>query len=142
MTGFLKSAKMLLLTATCLALSVATTQALADEQWYSNYGDVIYQEDYGSLAVLSFPGSHPGRPSFLYVVGLGGNYDNRGQFDGAWLAQEEGDCGQMLGDNGVESSLWGRATVTFRNSGYPSSFNADLFDCHGEYFDTMKAEPY
>ena len=136
------SVKPVVLIAAGLALQGVSTRATADEQWYSNYGDVIYEEDYGALAVLSFPGSHPGRPSFLYIDGLGGNYDNRGTFNGVWLAQEEGPCGPMLGDNGAESTLWGRATVTFDYSGYPSGFEAALYDCHGEYFDTMSAEPY
>lgn len=135
-------AKSSLLVAAGLALQGAASQATADEQWYSNYGDVVYEEDYGALAVLSFPGSHPGRPSFLYIDGLGGNYHNRGTFDGLWLAQEEGYCDPILGDNGAESTHWGLATVTFDYSGYPSGFEAALYDCYGEYFDTMSAEPY
>jgi len=116
--------------------------AQADEQWQSNYGEVIYEMDYGDLAVLSFPGGHPGHRVNIYVKGLGGNYDRRAFFPGYWIAPEQGDClSEIRGEDGLETNTWGSATIHFDNPGFPSPFTAQLSNCFGEAMEELRAIP-
>ncbi|MEP2987059.1 MAG: hypothetical protein ABJN39_10620 [Sulfitobacter sp.] len=123
-----------------LVVILLCTSAQADEQWQSNYGDVIYEADFGDIAILSFPGGHPGHRVQMYVEGLGGNYDQRGVFSGYWIAPEQGDCPKEIrGEDGLETNTWGSLEVTFDSAAFPSSFTAQLANCFGEDMEALRA---
>ncbi|MCX7300738.1 MAG: hypothetical protein NTX73_10250 [Rhodobacterales bacterium] len=103
------------------ALLLLATPAAADEVWNSNWGQVVYQADIGSTAVLSVP--YATGMASLYIQGLGGNADQRGVHQAYWISTETGPCeATMTGPDGVSSTNWGVATVIFDKPEYPSGF--------------------
>ena len=116
--------------------------ALADEVWNSpQYGEIIYENDVGTVGILSVQGNHPGSTAFLYVSGLGGNADHRGSHTGYWIENAPGDCTTFkTGVDGQSSNSWGELQVTFDNSSFPTGFSAKWGACEGDFSDSFRAE--
>lgn len=135
MTPFTKA----ILTAALCALPLTAT---ADEAWDTPAGQIIYQQDLGLMAVLSFPyaAAYPGQvPEFaqgdatVYFPGLGGNFDNRSIHDGYWIIQGAPACSATLTTaNGVSSQRWGRAQVIFDRAAFPTSLTLLVGSCMDE----------
>lgn len=110
--------------------------AVADEVWSTPIGDVVYEKDIGDVAVLSFPLEDEELRGHVFISGLGGNYDDRGHFTGYWsepMLDDGGLCGMTIIDgNGETTNNWGRITITFLDTGFPSSWVAVRGDCFEE----------
>ena len=118
--------------------------AVADEVWSTVIGDVIYEKDIGDVAVLSYPMDYPDTRGHVFIKGLGGNYDNRGHFSGYWSEpqMEVPLCDVTIIDgNGLETTNWGRVSITFLNSGFPSGWVALRGNCFGEPVDHLVGNP-
>ena len=118
--------------------------AVADEVWSTVIGDVIYEKDIGDTAVLSYPMDYPDTRGHVFIKGLGGNYDNRGHFSGYWSEpqMEEPLCDVTIIDgNGLETTNWGRVSITFLDSGFPSGWVALRGNCFGEPVDHLVGNP-
>jgi hypothetical protein len=117
------------------------TAVLADEVWSTAQGDLTYEEDIGTVAVLSYPAGDG--KGFLFVSGLGGNTDQRtGVFNGYWIAEGDGACDATLkGPNGTESTNWGRIAVAFAEPGFPSALTILSSSCFGEFDASMAGTP-
>ena len=118
--------------------------AVADEVWSTVIGDVIYEKDIGDVAVLSYPMDYPDTRGHVFIKGLGGNYDDRGHFSGYWSEpqMEEPLCDVTIIDgNGLETTNWGRVSITFLDSGFPSGWVALRGNCFGEPVDHLVGNP-
>lgn len=131
---------------TCLTalalLAFGATSAQADEVWYSDIaGEVVYEQDMGPIAILSFDGDR-GRGHF-YIDGLGGNYTNRGTFSGYWIDPSSNDScgGNLQGPDGVSGNYWGQLIVYFDNPGFPSGWSMDVVECFGPATIPVRANP-
>jgi len=117
------------------ALMLAPAAARGDEVWSTAIGQVVYEADIGDVAVLAFPTKSRGGGKF-YFPGLGGNFDDRGTFEGYWIVDGEGDCPATLtGADGLWSNNWGRAIITFDAKGFPSDWTllrGSCFDAPAE----------
>jgi len=120
---------------TIAAITICAVAA-ADEVWSTEIGDVVYEKDIGDIAVLSFPaGPEPDARGHVFISGLGGNYDARGHFTGYWSepSSDDGLCPMSIVDgNGETTNNWGRVTMTFLDTGFPSSWVAVRGDCFAE----------
>ncbi len=115
--------------------------AAADEVWTTPFGEVIYEQDMGDVAILSYPAGEKMR-GHAYFPGLGGNFDDRSVHWGYWIEPREGPCGAtMTGPDGVSSTAWGRAVIIWDESGFPSAFTGLGGECFGEPFASIRAEP-
>jgi len=131
---------------TCLAaaavLVASATTAQADEVWNSDIaGMVVYEQDMGRTAILSFEGDR-GRGHF-YIDGLGGNYSNRGTFSGYWIDPSSDDScgGNLQGPDGVSSNYWGQVVMYFDNPGFPSGWSMEVGECFGPPQHHVRANP-
>ncbi len=110
--------------------------AMADEVWSTPGGDVVYEKDLGEVAVLSYPLDQDELRGHAFISGLGGNYDDRGHFTGYWSEpeiEEDGLCPMAIVDgNGLTTRNWGRVTMTFLDTGFPSSWVAVRGHCFEE----------
>ncbi len=121
-------------------ISLSTSVQAEVPRWQSNYGDVIYEADFGEIAVLSFSGPHPSHRVHMYIEGLGSNHDKRDVFSGYWIAPAQSDCPtKMSGEDGLTSNTWGSVEITFDNASSPSSFIARLENCFGKGMEAMRA---
>jgi hypothetical protein len=125
------------------ALCVVPLAVNADEIWNSQqFGEIAYEKDIGSIAVLSMAGGHPGSRAFIYLPGLGGNSTDRGVFTGYWIETAPGDCAtDKVSEDGIESNLWGKAEVEFEKPEFPSGFVLRVGSCDGDYADEGWADP-
>lgn len=120
---------------TAAAVGICAT-SMADEVWSTDVGDVVYEKDIGDVAVLSYPTDpESGQRGHVFIKGLGGNYDDRGHFTGYWSEPETGGegCSMSIVDgNGLTTNNWGRVTMTFLDTGFPSSWVAVRGTCFEE----------
>ena len=124
---------------TLASLLFLAAPALADEMWAATGGGmVIYEQDAGDTAILSFPkGAASAR---LYIPGLVGKLDSRDVHQAYWIGAPEGTCGATLtGPDGWAGSDWGLATVAFDAAGFPSGFTATLGSCTSAPFMSLRA---
>ncbi|MEI4493253.1 hypothetical protein WAF00_21715 [Mameliella alba] len=123
------------------ALSLAAllaTPALGDEVWDSAQGPVVYEEDTGGAAVLSF--THPnGYPARLVIPGLAGNYQDRAVHRAFWVGQGPGTCFAAMSLGGQPSHDWGEALISFDRPAFPTSFTLSLGDCFGPMATSFRA---
>ncbi len=129
----------------CTALALTTIlgawPALADEVWSSDLGEIVYEADSGEIAILSFSSPDYGNGQ-LFVIGLGGNYDNRGEHEGFWISDGNGSCpAELTGPDGQSSNNWGRVLIEFEEPGFPSAFDLELGNCFDEPNDSFQATP-
>lgn len=103
--------------------------AMADETWNTEYGLVIYEQDPGDVAILSYPVDR-GRRGTVYFPGLAGNYDNRSVHEGYWIEDGPGPCmAEIVGADGRRSNNWGRVIIAFDLPAFPTSWTALGGDC-------------
>lgn len=132
------------------ALALLPLAATADEAWNTHAGQIIYEQDLGSVAVLSFPyeALFPGEvPEFaqgrasIYFPGLGGNFDNRSIHDGYWVVQGAPLCSASLTTaNGITSQRWGRARVIFDRAAFPTDLTILIGGCLDEPTAILRGE--
>jgi len=119
--------KLLGLVLACLVV----VPAMADETWDTEYGLVIYEQDLGDVAILSYP-VDKGRRGSVYFPGLAGNYDNRSVHEGYWIEDGPGSCMvEIVGADGRRSNNWGRAIIAFDKPAFPTGWTALGGDCFG-----------
>ncbi|MCP3970256.1 MAG: hypothetical protein GY717_08065 [Rhodobacteraceae bacterium] len=120
-------------------LIAAATPVLADEAWTTTFGDVIYEADVGDTAVLLV--DDPSDRGRLYFPGLAGNSSDRSTHFGYWIAEDEGTCDAALtGIDGMKSSTWGSAIITFDVASFPTGWTATLGKCFGAPETGIRAE--
>lgn len=123
------------------AILAAPTVALADEVWSSTMGQIVYEADLGDVAVLSFATKSKAVGKF-YFSGLGGNFDDRGTYEGYWIIEGDGNClATLTGADGVASTNWGRATITFEDKAFPSAWTLVRGRCFAEPTTKVHGEP-
>lgn len=108
------------------AVLAVAAPAVADEMWTSEAGNIEYFEDLGSIAVFSVDGG------MMFIDGLAGNYNNRGDYVGYWMDYDvsEIQCDWTEFDEyGNESWSWGGVYVTFLDPAFPSRWQATLYGC-------------
>jgi len=125
---------MRLLPALGLAVLAATTPALADEVWDTLYGPLQWETDVGDIAVLNLFGDYVPSPDFLrfFVPGLVADVaGGRGLYHGYWTATGgDIECpAQLIDAMGTKTPYWGRFTLQFVSSEFPSSWTGLLGDC-------------
>jgi hypothetical protein len=120
------------ISAAILALASVTSAGIADEAWTSDIGgEVIYEDEIGDIAVLSYDGLQPGSRAHFYVPGLPSHLNDRGgEFRGFWIDPAGGECdADLIGPDGLQSNGWGVAIVRFDQPLFPSGFTADIGNC-------------
>ncbi|MCI4643944.1 MAG: hypothetical protein MRY64_04090 [Hyphomonadaceae bacterium] len=137
------------MTRTLISLMAATAMlaapASADEVWSSEIGEIIYESDIDTSAVLSFPGDGGGVRYLAFIDGLAFNYDDRSRHDGYWTGPSgDGDveCAVSITDHtGETTDNWGRLEVMFVETGYPSAIVAQRGACFDAPEDMLVAKP-
>lgn len=130
------------LAAPFLAAVTLAAPAVADEVWTIEDGEVIWEQDYGSISVFSYP--LEGGRGHLYIPGLNASITTRGLYTGFWIGEGDGPCeAAMTGPDGRKSTLWGWATVSFFELGFPSEFSAEMGMCASpQPWDSFTASPF
>lgn len=119
-------------------VALLASPALADEVWDSTQGPVVYEEDTGGAAVLSF--THPnGDPAMLVIPGLAGNYQNRAVHQAFWIGQGPGTCFASMSIGTQPSHHWGQALISFDKPDFPTSFTLSLGECFGPMTRSFRA---
>jgi len=128
----------------CIAALTVWAAAFADEVWSTVIGDVIYEADINEIAVLSYPLEGNEERGHVFISGLGGNYDDRGHFEGYWSEPSLGHSGcqmSIVDENGRTTDNWGRVTITFLESGFPSGWVAVRGKCFEEPKEHLVGNP-
>lgn len=125
--------------ATLAALMLASP-AMADETWWSEWGQIIYEAERGEDAIFSFI-NFDGYVATLIIPGLAGNYTNRGVHDAYWLGQGEPLCPASLSaPDGTTSTQWGPARVSFDFAAFPTGYTLELGECFQPLTYMLRAE--
>ncbi len=119
--------------------------AMADESWSLPSGNqIVYDRDVGATAVLTYqPEQGQGRGQ-IFVVGLGGQSANRGQYTAYWVEADDAGavCPAALVDaEGRMWRRWGLATVVFGNPNGPSAISISQAECLTTRWRTVTARP-
>ena len=133
------------LLATSILATLFAGQAMADESWsLPNGNQLIYDRDIGSTAVLTYqPARGRGRGQ-IFVVGLGGQASNRGQYTAYWVEADDAGVLCPAGIVDAEGRLWhrwGLASVAFGNSGSPSPITIFQAECLTTQWRSATARP-
>lgn len=124
------------------AFALATTAATADEVWTSSIGDIVYLAEIDGTAIFTYPVQPEGSVGWLYFPGLAGNYDNRGQHLGYWIAPGEGACpAKLTGVDGTTSNNWGQLMIVFHSPGFPASWTMVSGNCFDALGSSLTAMP-
>lgn len=113
------------------------TTAYADEVWETEIGEVYYADEINGYAVFHYPTMRNDVEGIAYFKNLAGNYDDRvGTFEGYWVEPIAGSstaCDVAIVDEkGDTFTSWGRLTLIFTETAFPSGWVALRGDC----FDT------
>lgn len=132
---------------TAAALALAAT-ASADEVWSSEIGDVIYERDLeNGMAVLSYPTGFEDERGEAFLLGLAGQYEGRGRYDGIWIEPQEpetsGECPVAIShpETGEPVYNWGRVEMIFVDPDFPGSWIAQKGSCFDEPKDVLVGRP-
>lgn len=115
-----------------LALLLASASATADEVWNSTIGPITYARDVGPTAVWSY--SHAGYKGNIYILGLAGNYKQRGKYEGYWaqpLSRQKCNTPRP-GPGNRPTYYWGKVRVRFLDPSYPSRWVIKRGFCNGK----------
>ncbi len=120
--------------------------AQADEVWETKIGDVFYLDEINDYAVFSYPTGHKGIEGKAYIANLAGNYDQRvGVFQGYWTETANPnakDCSvAIINENGEATKNWGRLTLVFTETAFPSGWVAMRGECFDEPNDPLIGKP-
>jgi len=102
---------------------------------------LVYETDIGDHALIS--GRWNGAPVMLYVEGMPGPLEGRGQHDGVWI-DPPGAAGcavGLSGPDGRQSHSWGRLQLVFDRPAFPSGFALQLGLCRDPLGVAQRAEP-
>jgi hypothetical protein len=125
--------------------AVLALPAFADEVWALPSGNQItYLSDEGTTAVLGYTPVMGVEQSYIFVPGLGGNYDNRGTFTGYWVEPTYvgPTCpATIIAPNGVPWERWGIVELKFHKKGFPSMITMKRGDCFGAPKEKIKLKP-
>lgn len=138
--------KLTLLTAAAIALTTAT--AHADEVWTTEIGEVIYERDLeNGMAVLSYPLGYEELRGEAFIMGLAGEYEGRGRYDGIWFEMSEeprtGLCDVAMAhpETGEPMFNWGRVELIFVDPDFPGQWIAQRGDCFDVPSDVLVGKP-
>ncbi len=121
-----------------LALTLAAP-AVADEVWFTPFGQAIYEADIGDTTVITVP--QPDGMMRVYIPGLAGNYDNRGTHTGYWFGTGEGYCPAGLTSiEGTGSRQWGSVILAFDRPAFPTGWTMVIGDCFEAPYWTIRGE--
>ena len=123
-----------------LFAAIFVTPVLADEVWNTEWGQVVYEEEIGDVAIWSYP-TDKGRRGWVYFPGLAGNYDHRSVHAGYWIEDGAGSCMvELIGVDGRRSNNWGRVILVFDGPAFPTSWTALGGDCFDEPDASLRGE--
>ncbi|MFN7178255.1 hypothetical protein [Hyphomonas sp.] len=126
-------------------LAAAPLAAAADEVWSLPSGNqVVYLRDDGTTAVLAYTPVMGVEQSYIFVPGLGGNYEDRGTFTGYWV--EPVYVGKscpvpIIASDGMQWDRWGAVEVKFHKKGFPSKITLKRGECFGAPKEKIKLKP-
>lgn len=126
-------------------MSAAPLAALADEVWALPSGNQItYLSDEGTTAILGYTPVIGVEQSYIFVPGLGGNFDNRGTFTGYWV--EPTYVGKtcpaaIAAPDGMLWDRWGIVEMKFHSKGFPSKITMKRGDCFAAPTEKIKLKP-
>ena len=111
-----------------LTLGFIPQNAKADEVWSTEENDVIYKEDRNTTAVWTYGNGT------IFIEGLGGVVTDRGSYHGYWVQESSSvRCDTYReGGDGEPSYHWGRFSITFLDSDFPSRWQAKFGLCDRE----------
>lgn len=116
-----------------LGAGLLTSVATADEVWSLPSGNqIVYERDAGTTAVLSYRAEQGLAPGLIFVVGLGGQYEDRGAYQAYWTEADDAGpaCPARLVDaEGKAWKRWGVAEVRFEKKGFPSAIRVRRGEC-------------
>lgn len=119
--------------AACLAAVLAPGSAAADEVWSLPSGNqLVYDRDAGATAVLTYRAEQGESAGQMFVVGLGGQYEGRGAYQGYWVEADDAGpaCAAAIVDaEGNTWRRWGLVTVTFARPTFPSRVTITRGEC-------------
>lgn len=111
-----------------LSASLTTLPAIADEVWTAEGMEIFYEADLDNgMAVLNVDGEGK-----MFIQGLAGVYEDRGDYDGIWIANDDsGDCDVGIANpqTGEVSYSWGRLHMIFVDSDFPGRWVALGGEC-------------
>lgn len=123
--------------ALALSLLISAPAANADETWSSTFGRLVYEEDNGPLALLSYPSGEGYASGHVILEGLAGNISNRGLSVGMWFSN--GGAGEPVCSYAVYSPYtglpvwtWGRVAFQFTSPNWADSHFIGLYGYCGE----------
>lgn len=107
--------------------------AKADEVWVLPSGNqLVYDRDVNDTAVLTYKPEQGLGTGQIFVVGLGGQTEGRGAYQGYWVEGEDAGpaCPAALVDaEGKKWARWGLAAVRFTSPGFPSRIEVTRGEC-------------
>jgi hypothetical protein len=120
---------------TAALLAAAPLAAFADEVWTLPSGNqVTYLSDEGDTAIFGYTPVMGVEQSYIFVPGLGGNYENRGTYTGYWVEPTYvgKTCPVSINTpDGMAWQRWGVMEVRFHKKGFPSKITLKRGDCFG-----------
>lgn len=120
-------------------------KAMADEVWSLPSGNqIVYERDAGETAVLSYRAEQGLSPGLIFVVGLGGQYEERGAYQAYWTEADDAGpaCPAKLVDaEGKTWKRWGVAEVRFEKKDFPSAIRVRRGECFAALGAPVLAKP-
>lgn len=126
-------------------IAAAPLAAMADEVWSMPSGNqIVYERDAGTTAILSYKPEVGLDAGYIFVPGLGGQYEGRGAYQGYWV--EAADTGpacaaSLIDAEGKSWQRWGIAEVKFQKPGFPSAITLKRGTCFGPAQKKITAKP-
>lgn len=121
------------------AAAVIAGTATADEVWFTDIGEVVYEADLDNgQAVLSYALPDTELRGRIFLPGLAGVYEGRTVYDGFWIepAFDNGVsvCTVEVRDRQTDSTsdVWGRVKLMFIDADFPGRWVALRGDCFDE----------
>lgn len=118
--------------AAALLLTLAP-EAAADEVWsLPSGGQLIYDRDVDTTAVLTYTPEQGVERGQIFVVGLAGQYEGRGTYQAYWVEADDAGaaCPAALVDaEGTQWRRWGLASIAFLKPDFPSGIIITRGEC-------------
>lgn len=126
-------------------MAAAPLAAFADEVWALPSGNLVtYLSDEGDTAILGYTPVLGEEQSYIFVPGLGGNYDNRGTYTGYWVEPTYVGKSCRVSINtpdGRTWDRWGSMEIKFQKKGFPSKITMKRGDCFGAPTEKIVLKP-
>lgn len=118
--------------AACTTAQAQPPQASNTVKWDTPLGRIEYALEDGPFGVLDYPVNFGDNVGHLYIDGLAGEFGGNGPLDGYWsepdVSHDDEDdttliCPFAIIDgHGRETRNWGRLTIAFLDTDFPSDF--------------------